>query len=93
MTGPFLSPPASVTHGASWLHTALLKHIVRSALQVSAVVGTILNIVNQGGAVLGGRPIAWRLVVMNFVVPYCVATYSVVRNERSSARRTDCAPE
>lgn len=55
--------------------------IVRSALRVSIVVGTILNMINQGGALLSGHDISWFHVMLNYLVPYCVASYSAAKNE------------
>ncbi len=57
------------------------RHIVTNALRVSLVVGTLLNVINQGSAVIDGLEIAWGQVLLNFVVPYCVASYSAARNE------------
>lgn len=62
------------------------RHIVRNALGVSFVVGTLLNIINQGAAIVNGLEIAWVHVVLNFVVPYCVASYSAAKNEMERAR-------
>lgn len=57
------------------------RHIVINALRVSLVVGLLLNLINQGSAFMDGLTIAWGQVLMNFVVPYCVASYSAARNE------------
>lgn len=50
------------------------RHIVINALCVSLVVGTLLNMINQGAAFIDGLEIAWGQVFMNFMVPYCVAS-------------------
>lgn len=55
--------------------------IVKNSLRIALVVGAILNLVNQGGAILAGAGISWIHVAMNYVVPYCVASYSAARNE------------
>jgi len=60
---------------------ALQRSIVANALRIALFVGTVLNLINQGGAVLSGDAPSWLHVVLNYVVPYCVATYSAVRNE------------
>lgn len=60
---------------------AVQKHIVTNACRIAIVVGTVLNIINQSEAILAGHGIAWGHVVMNYIVPYCVATYSAVKNE------------
>ena len=57
------------------------RHIVINALRVSLVVGLLLNVINLGSAFMDGLTIAWGQVLMNFVVPYCVASYSAARNE------------
>ncbi len=67
---------------------AVQKHIVVNACRISLVVGTVLNLINQGDAVLAGQGISWSHVAMNYLVPYCVATYSAVKNE---LRRRDGA--
>ncbi len=57
----------------------LYPEVVRNALQVALVVGLVLNLVNQGGTLLGGGSLIWSQVVLNFLVPYCVASFSAVR--------------
>lgn len=64
------------------------RHIVRNALRVALVVGTVLNVINQGDAIFNGGPISWLHVALNFVVPYCVASYSAAKNE-INPRRND----
>lgn len=61
---------------------------VASAARIALVVGTVLNAVNHGAMVLDGHwsdIAAWR-VLMNYVVPYCVASYSAARNELRNRR-------
>jgi hypothetical protein len=48
---------------------------VRRSLGVALVVGTILNLINQGDAVLGDAQIVvWKLLLTYFV-PFAVASY------------------
>ncbi|WP_019530037.1 nitrate/nitrite transporter NrtS [Dasania marina] len=61
--------------------TLVQRRIVINALRVSLVVGTLLNAINQGGQFLSGLEIAWGQVLLNFMVPYCVASYSAAKNE------------
>lgn len=65
---------------------AFSRRIVVNALKVALVIGTILNIINQGGAILSGHGIAWGHVILNYVTPYCVATWSAVKNELDRRR-------
>jgi hypothetical protein len=37
-----------------------------------------LNLINQGDALIAGGPIDWTKLLLDFVVPYCVATYGAV---------------
>lgn len=57
------------------------RRIVVSALKVALVVGSLLNLVNQGGNLLDGLPLNTVQMLMNFIVPYCVSSYSAARNE------------
>lgn len=63
------------------LVTACKRPIVLSAVKVALVVGTVLNAINQGGRVLDGLPPSWFHVTLNYLVPYCVSSYSAARNE------------
>lgn len=61
---------------------ALIKaRIVMSALKVSLVVGTLLNLINHDGLMLGDGAVSWLHVMMNYAVPYCVSSYSAAKNE------------
>ncbi|MET0340949.1 MAG: nitrate/nitrite transporter NrtS [Polyangiales bacterium] len=50
--------------------------VVRLALRTSLVVGTLLNVINQGDAMLGQAPLDLAKLLLTYCVPYCVATYS-----------------
>jgi hypothetical protein len=52
--------------------------VPQRSLAVAIVVGTILNVINQGDALLGGAPMNWVKVLLTFAVPYCVSTYGAV---------------
>ena len=54
------------------------RGVVRRSVVVAIFVGTILNLINQGDALLDGRAINWSKVLLTFIVPYCVATYGAV---------------
>jgi hypothetical protein len=86
-----------MSHADSLVRLACRWEIMRGALQVSAVVGVLLNVINQGQAVMDGLPIAWGHVAMNFAVPFLVSSYSAARNERGGGPRhgsaTECTPE
>lgn len=58
------------------LRTFAEPHIVATAIRVALVVGTLLNLINQGPELLSHVGISWHKIAMNYLVPYCVATYS-----------------
>lgn len=55
---------------------------------VAIVVGTILNLINQGDALLGMMPLNWTKILLTYFVPYAVSTYGAV-----SYRLTCRSPE
>jgi hypothetical protein len=57
------------------------RQIALPALKVALVVGTLLNLVNQGGNLIDGMPLNTYQMLMNFIVPFCVSSYSAARNE------------
>lgn len=65
----------------SLLQMACSARIAKSALRVSVAVGTVLNLINQGSAILAGTGIFWFHLLLNYLVPYCVASYSAAKNE------------
>lgn len=65
----------------SLFRTATRPHIVKSALKVALVVGTVLNLINQGERKLSGESIAWMHAILNYFVPFWVSSYSVAKNE------------
>ncbi len=57
---------------------AVSDGVPRRSLIVALVVGTVLNVINQGDAMLAGGPIDWTKLLLTFAVPYCVSTYGAV---------------
>ncbi len=50
--------------------------VVIRALKICAIVGVVLVAINKGDAIINGDPIVWWKVVLTFMVPYGVSTYS-----------------
>ncbi len=67
---------------------AVTGGVPRRSLVAAAVVGTILNLINQGDALFGAKPIDWVKLVLTYIVPYCVTTYGAVSFRMALARRT-----
>jgi hypothetical protein len=63
--------------------------VPKHSLLVAFVVGSVLNFINQGDALLTGTHVNLFKIVLTYVVPYCVATYGAVsyrlRTEASDA--------
>jgi hypothetical protein len=57
---------------------AMTDGVPRRSLYVALVVGTVLNLINQGDAFLGMASINWLKLVLTFCVPYAVCTYGAV---------------
>lgn len=58
---------------------ACSRPIVMGALRVAFVVGSVLNLINQGPAITAGASVSWWHLALNYLVPYCVASYSAAR--------------
>ena len=73
-----------------YLLYAIESGVARRSFIVALIVGTILNIINQGDAILAGEAVHWGKAALTFAVPYCVATYGAVSYRiRSEKRRND----
>lgn len=66
--------------GRFW-HTVRQQHILVGALKVSLFVGSVLNLVNQGEGWWHHGTVSWGHVLMNYLIPFCVSSYSAARNE------------
>lgn len=54
--------------------------VVKRAAKIAGIVGLILAVLNHGDSVLAGTAdmTTWLKIVLTFLVPYCVSTYSSV---------------
>ena len=73
----------------SWLY-ATTDGVPRRSLGVAIVVGSLLNLINQGDALFVGGRISWVKLALTYAVPYFVATYGAV-TARMSGDGTDKA--
>ena len=65
------------------LQHSLAPRIAKNAARVALVVGSVLNLINQGETVWSGQGVRWGNLLLNYLVPYCVSTYSAAKNELS----------
>jgi hypothetical protein len=54
-------------------------------LYVALIVGTVLNLINQGDALLGMASINWLKLILTDCVPYAVCTYGAVSYQLKKA--------
>jgi len=47
-------------------------------LKIAVVVGTVLNLINQGDALVSEADINWAKLMLTFAMPYAVSTYGAV---------------
>ena len=59
-------------------HYCIRDGVPRRSMVVAAIVGSILNLINQGDVLFGVGQIDFTKVFLTFAVPYCVATYGAV---------------
>lgn len=65
----------------------LTRPLLKRALVVAFVVGTILNLINQGGAILVMEGVNGWHIGMNYLVPFLVSTYSAWAGEFRRAKQ------
>jgi hypothetical protein len=64
---------------------AISDGVPRRSLYVALIVGTVLNLINQGDAVLGMASINWLKLILTYCVPYAVCTYGAVSYQLKKA--------
>lgn len=62
-----------------FLRLMLSPRICGNALRVSLVVGTVLNVINQGEHLLAGQGVMLGHAALNYLIPFLVASYSGAR--------------
>lgn len=71
---------------------ALTNGVPRRSFRIALIVGAVLNLINQGDALLGTGRVNWFKLGLTFAVPYLVSTYGVV-SFRLSQDRLAALPE
>lgn len=68
--------------------------VVRRALKMSVIVGTLLMLINHGDAIWRRDVGGWRAlrIVLTYLVPYTVSTLSSTAAIRSAVRVTTTSP-
>lgn len=81
-----MSTPSTTKGSESWAALALSHGVPQRSFLVALVVGTILNLINQGGALWGSADIDGLRLGLTYAVPYFVATYGAVTAYRQLRR-------
>jgi hypothetical protein len=73
-----------------WLY-CISDGVPKRSLVVALIVGTILNLINQGDALVAGARLNLTKLILTFVVPYAVASYGAVsyRLRANSEHKTE----
>ncbi len=79
-----MSSPATRYPLRNWLLLASSASVCRRALLTSALIGTLLALINHGSELISGQMTGdhWLRVALTYLVPYCVATWSSVQTIR-----------
>lgn len=71
------------------LGMALAPETSLRALKLALVVGTLLIIINQGDALLQGLSPDWLKLVLTYMVPYGVSTWTSIAKDLEQRTRQD----
>ena len=71
------------------METAFERQTVARSLKVALIVGTALNLINQGDAMINNEPMNIFKCLLTYAVPYCVATYGAVAALQARQERPD----
>jgi hypothetical protein len=60
------------------LDLAFSDGIPARALMMAAIIGTILNTINQGDVIVHGEHVNWLKLCLTYLTPYIVSTHGAV---------------
>lgn len=64
---------------------ALSWQVAKRSLATMLIVGSILNIINQGDSLFWSGAINWWRLLLTYCVPFCVATFGAYSAYRAGA--------
>lgn len=76
-----MAPADTLESSRGWKRAWILATadgVPRRSLKVAIVVGTALNLINQGDALFGAAPVNGFKLMLTFAMPYAVSTYGAV---------------
>ena len=84
------APPPEATWRVA-LRYAADGGVPRRSAKIALVVGTVLNLINQGDVLLAGGSLDWLKCLLTYVVPYMVSTCGAVAFRMNMAGKGDGA--
>lgn len=86
-----MSKATTTLSDQSFVSVALSRMVVTRAIKVAIIVGTILAFINHGEKILSmSLPSQdWFKVILTYLVPYCVSTWSAVGAIKANASKGD----
>jgi len=75
-------------HKQNWLTGALKRSVI-----IGIIVGTLLNLINQGNVLFGDGELSVAKAVLTYCVPFCVSMLSTWLMVRSHAASHSCPEE
>lgn len=66
---------------------AVSDGVPRRSFYVALVVGTILNVINQGDAIFDLGSVNWLKILLTYFVPYAVCSYGAVSAQTRQNKR------
>ena len=69
------------------VHYSVSNGVPRRSFILAIIVGTIINLINQGDFLMAGEPLNWVKIGLSYILPYCVATYGAVSVQMSRVNR------
>lgn len=73
-----------------WLKIAFQPKLVKRSVSTSLIVGTLLNMINQGQAIWGDQSLVLSSFLLTFLVPYFVSTVSGTLTALEHQKNSDC---
>jgi len=70
------------------LKLACRPRTLRTSVRIALLVGTVLNLINQGDRLFTGASFDWWRMLLNFLVPFCVASASAALNARGNGKES-----
>jgi hypothetical protein len=58
--------------------------VAKRAFIVAVVVGTTLNLINQGDAIFHGAPVNWGKLALTYIVPFLVSAHGAMSARKGS---------